>query len=39
VYSTCTIAPEENEEIVGFILQNFPELQLIPIQIDSEETR
>ncbi len=24
VYSTCTHAPEENEEIVSFILENFP---------------
>lgn len=39
VYSTCTIAPEENEEIVEFILQNFPEMSLIPIQIESSETR
>lgn len=24
VYSTCTLAPEENEEVVQFILNNFP---------------
>ena len=24
VYSTCTHAPEENEEIVNFALENFP---------------
>ncbi len=24
VYSTCTHAPEENEEVVSFILENFP---------------
>lgn len=36
VYSTCTHAPEENEEIVDFILKNFKDMKiekiLLPIQ-------
>lgn len=27
VYSTCTYAPEENEEIVAWILEQFPEME------------
>ena len=34
VYSTCTLAPEENEEVVTYILEKFPELHLE--NIDSE---
>jgi len=33
VYSTCTHAPEEDEEIVKFILDNFPELRLEKIHL------
>ncbi|MDD4151250.1 MAG: RsmB/NOP family class I SAM-dependent RNA methyltransferase [Candidatus Gracilibacteria bacterium] len=39
VYSTCTIAPEENEAIVHFILSNFPELQIEEINLDYEFSR
>ena len=28
VYSTCTHAPEENEEVVDFILKNFPKMKI-----------
>ncbi|HTY43648.1 MAG TPA: RsmB/NOP family class I SAM-dependent RNA methyltransferase [Patescibacteria group bacterium] len=28
IYSTCTHAPEEDEEIVDFILKNFPEMKI-----------
>lgn len=31
IYSTCTFAPCENEEIVLWALENFPELELVPI--------
>ncbi|MFA5917717.1 MAG: RsmB/NOP family class I SAM-dependent RNA methyltransferase [Candidatus Gracilibacteria bacterium] len=34
VYSTCTIAPEENEGIVHFILSNFKELEIEDISLD-----
>lgn len=33
VYSTCTFAPEENEENVLFVLDNFPELLLCEIRL------
>ncbi|MCF7910097.1 RsmB/NOP family class I SAM-dependent RNA methyltransferase [Candidatus Pacearchaeota archaeon] len=33
IYSTCTHAPEENEEIVNFILENFPEMQIQKIKL------
>ncbi|MDO8528599.1 MAG: RsmB/NOP family class I SAM-dependent RNA methyltransferase [Nanoarchaeota archaeon] len=36
VYSTCTHSPEENEEIVDYVLKNFPNIKiqkiLLPIQ-------
>lgn len=31
VYSTCTFAPCENEEVVLWVLENFPEVELVPI--------
>lgn len=39
VYSTCTLAPEENEAITHFILSNYPEMELVPVKIDSPYTR
>lgn len=33
IYSTCTLAPEENEEIVHMLLSCFPELSLEEIKI------
>ena len=39
VFSTCTIAPEENEAIVHFILSNYPEMELVPISLESKYTR
>lgn len=39
VYSTCTLAPEENEAITHFILSNYPEMQIEEISIDSENMR
>ena len=38
VYSTCTWAPEENEDIVAWLLEEFP-LELIDIRSRSEERR
>lgn len=32
IYSTCTFSPEENEQIVAWILQEFPEMNLIPMK-------
>ena len=34
VYSTCSIAPEENEYIVDEILKRHPEMKIVPIPLD-----
>lgn len=34
IYSTCTIAPEENEEIADFILKNFSDLEIQKIEFN-----
>lgn len=39
VYSTCTLAPEENEEVISWMLETYPELSLEPITIDFEYAR
>lgn len=31
LYSTCTFAPEENEQIISFILNEYPEMELCEI--------
>jgi len=33
VYSTCTHSPEENEEIIDFILKKFPEMKIEKINL------
>jgi len=33
VYSTCTHAPEENEETVDYLLKNFPEMKIEKISL------
>lgn len=35
VYSTCTLAPEENEEIAHFLLSNFKDLEIVDINLNS----
>lgn len=37
VYSTCTLAPEENEWVISKILQEHPEFSLEPIEIGLSE--
>jgi NOL1/NOP2/sun family putative RNA methylase len=39
VYSTCTIAPEENEAVVAYLLERFPEADLIPIALPGVKLR
>ena len=31
LYSTCTFSPQENEEVVSYILENFPQMELLRI--------
>jgi NOL1/NOP2/sun family putative RNA methylase len=38
VYSTCTIAPEENESVVAYLLGRFPEADLMSINIPHFKT-
>ncbi len=38
IYSTCTFSKEEDEGTLGFILDNYPEMELVPaIDFDSEK--
>lgn len=39
VYSTCTLAPEENEWIVHFVLSNFKDLEIENIELDYKNIR
>jgi 16S rRNA C967 or C1407 C5-methylase (RsmB/RsmF family) len=39
VYSTCTISPEENEDICHMILCNFPEMKIEEINLDYKYVR
>ena len=32
IYSTCTFSPEENEQIIAWILQDFPQMHLIAMR-------
>lgn len=34
VYSTCTFAPAEDEEMVGWLLAEYPDLELLPIDTE-----
>jgi 16S rRNA (cytosine1407-C5)-methyltransferase len=39
-YSTCTFAPEENEEVIQWLLEKFPgEVSLLPLQIPLKNVR
>gem|GEM_PF-3769752 len=36
MYSTCTLAPEENEAVVHFMLSNYPELEMVDLATQYE---
>ena len=38
LYSTCTFSPEEDEALVAFILDNYPEMEIVPA-IDFNDPR
>lgn len=31
LYSTCTFSPEENEQMIAWLLENFPQMELVPM--------
>ncbi len=33
-YSTCTFAPCENEGVVAWVLKNYPDMELVPINLE-----
>lgn len=39
VYSTCTIAPEENERVVSYLLEKFPEAEVLPVKLHDFKLR
>lgn len=32
LYSTCTFSPDENEQLISYVLENFPEMELLDMQ-------
>ena len=36
IYSTCTLAPEENEEVINYILEKHPSLSIAEISLENE---
>jgi NOL1/NOP2/sun family putative RNA methylase len=39
LYSTCTIAPEENEAVVAYLLKRFPEAEILPVELPNFKMR
>jgi tRNA (cytosine49-C5)-methyltransferase len=39
VYSTCTFSPEENEEVINYLLKHHPDASVEEIKIDGLEAR
>jgi 16S rRNA C967 or C1407 C5-methylase (RsmB/RsmF family) len=36
VYSTCSFAPEENEMVVQYLIDNFDDARIEPVQLGSD---
>ncbi len=39
VYSTCSLEPEENEQVISVVLDRFPKARIIPMQARIDEMR
>lgn len=39
VYSTCSISPEENEEVVNFLLENYNDARLERINLNIKKSK
>lgn len=39
VYSTCSLEPEENEEVIAYVLERFPDLKVEPVSFSGLVTR
>lgn len=39
VYSTCTLAPQENEDMAVWLASEFPELKPVPVELAVSETK
>lgn len=39
VYSTCTVAPEENEMVISYLLEKFPDAEIQPVRLPGLEVR
>ena len=39
IYSTCSFAPEENEEVVNFLLEKRPEAEVVPVALKGIKIR
>ena len=38
VYSTCSVEPEEDEGVVSFLLNKFPNAEVVPVKLDGLKT-
>lgn len=39
IYSTCTLAPEENEDMIGWLISEFPSMQPVEVNIPIQNVR